>query len=72
MMLMKVKIDREKCISAGDCVAEAPTVFELDSFGKAILLDPKSVSDERLLAAARSCPVDAISVFDDNGKQLFP
>jgi ferredoxin len=69
---MRIEIDREKCISAGDCVEEAPTVFDLDSFGKAILLDPTSVNDEKLMAAARSCPVDAISLFDDNGNRLFP
>ena len=68
---MRVEIDREKCIGAASCVEEAPTVFKLDSFGKAILLDAKSVGDERLLAAARSCPVDAISVFDDNGLRCF-
>jgi len=69
---MRVEIDREKCIGAADCVEEAPTVFKLDSFGKAIILDPNSVDDNRLLAAARSCPVDAISIFDDNGARLFP
>ena len=69
---MRVEIDREKCIGAADCVEEAPTVFKLDSFGKAIILDPKSVDDNRLLAAARSCPVEAISIFDDNGARLFP
>jgi len=69
---MRVEIDRDKCISAGDCVLEAPTVFDLDSFGKAILLDPKSVDDKKLLAAARACPVDAISIFDDTGARLFP
>ncbi|APV44639.1 ferredoxin [Dehalogenimonas formicexedens] len=69
---MRVEIDRDKCIGAGDCVEEAPTVFELDSFGKAVLLDPKSVDDGKLLAAARSCPVDAIAVFDDNGNRLYP
>ena len=70
--MLRIEINRDLCIGAADCVEEAPTVFDLDSFDKAVLLDPKSVGDDRLLAAARSCPVDAISVFDDQGIRLFP
>jgi len=69
---LKIEIDRERCIGAGDCVIEAPAVFELDSFGKAVLLDPASADKDRVLAAAESCPVDAIKVFDDDGKQIYP
>ena len=27
---MKVRVEREKCIGAGNCVAVAPDVFDLD------------------------------------------
>lgn len=69
---MKVRVDRDLCISLGNCVAIAPTVFAFDDENKAIVLDPSSVDDNTLLEAAESCPVNAIIVEDDEGKQLYP
>ena len=69
---MKVKVDRDLCISVGNCVAYAPTVFTLDEDNKAVVLDPSSVDDETLLEAAESCPENAIIVEDDEGNQLYP
>ena len=69
---MKIKIDRDLCVGLGECVEEAPAVFDLDSQGKAVLLDQNPTDREKVLAAASSCPVDAITVFDDDGKQIYP
>ncbi len=69
---MKVKIDREKCIGAGNCVAVAPTVFDLDEEYKAVVLDALSVDEQTLLDAAKSCPVKAIIIEDDEGHQIYP
>jgi ferredoxin len=69
---MKIKILREKCISAGTCVAIAPDVFELDDEGKVILKDPKGTDEQTIIDAAKSCPTQAIEVYDDNGKKLVP
>lgn len=69
---MKVRIDRELCIGVGNCVAYAPTAFELDHENKAVVLDPSSVDDNTLLEAAKSCPENAIIVEDDEGRQLYP
>lgn len=69
---MKVRVDRDLCISLGNCIAVAPTVFAFDDESKAIVLDPSSVDDNTVLEAAESCPVDAIIVEDDKGLQLYP
>ncbi len=69
---MKVRIDRALCLGLGNCVALAPTVFELDEEGKALVLDPSSVTDDALLEAAESCPYDAIILEDDKGHQVYP
>ena len=69
---MKVRVDRDLCIGVGNCVAYAPTVFELDHENKAVVLDPSSVDDDTLLEAAKSCPENAIIVEDDEGHQLYP
>lgn len=69
---MKVKVDRERCIGVGNCVAAAPTVFELDKSNKAVVLRPDSADEKTLMNAAESCPVDAIIIEDDDGNQLYP
>jgi ferredoxin len=50
----------------------APDVFELDEEGKAVVLDASSVDDEILLEAAKSCPLDAIILEDDEGNRVYP
>ena len=68
-----VKIDRNLCIGAGSCVAVAPKAWKLDDEAKAVLLDTWVEEDNNtLLESAKACPVAAISVFDENGKQIFP
>ena len=69
---MQVKVDRDLCISLGNCASIAPTAFDLDDDGKVIILDPSSVDEQTLLAAAQSCAVKAIIVSDDKGTQLYP
>ena len=70
--MLKVIIDRDACVGQGFCVSAAPTVFQLDNNGKAILLDPGAANDDKILEAARSCPVDAIFLYDKSGKQIYP
>ena len=69
---MKVKVDRELCSGASNCVAIAPTVFKLDDQNKAVVFDPVSVDEETLMEAAKSCPENAIILEDDEGNQLYP
>ena len=70
---LTMKIDRNLCIGAATCVALAPKAWALDNEAKAIILDSASEeSDDTLLDAAKSCPVAAITLIDENGKQLFP
>ena len=69
---MRVRVDRDLCIGVGNCVAIAPTVFKLDEENKAVVLEPASVDDDALLEAAESCPVQAIILEDDEGRQLYP
>ena len=68
-----MRIDRNLCIGAATCVALAPKAWALDDEAKAIILDTAGEeSDEALLDAAKSCPVMAIFITDQNGKQLYP
>jgi ferredoxin len=67
-----MKVDRNLCLGVGNCVAIAPTVFELDEENTAVVLAPSSVDDDTLMEAAESCPEKAIIVEDDEGRQLYP
>ena len=81
---MRIEFDEDTCIGMYQCVAEW-SEFEKDKDrGKAVLIDSEAL-DDGLFArevpedaeldakfAARTCPVDAITVYDDDGEQLIP
>lgn len=70
---LKMRIDRDLCIGAATCIAIAPRAWALDNEAKAIILDTASEeTDEMLLEAAKACPVMAIFITDEKGKQIFP
>jgi class 3 adenylate cyclase len=60
--VLRTRIDRQRCIAAGNCIALAPTAFDWlpGELLKAGLVDPSSVDDELLRQAALSCPTQAI------------
>jgi ferredoxin len=68
----KIVVDRNLCIGAASCIAVAPGVFELDSENKAVVYNEKGADDETILLAAKSCPTQAILVFDEEGNQIYP
>jgi len=88
MAIAKVEVKRDLCIGASPCVVAAASVFELDAENKAVILvkegDKRSgpvdkslladdrIDDDTLLMAAQSCPVKAVFLYDEEGKQIFP
>ena len=69
---MIIEVDSEKCVGALPCIAVAPKTFKLDKDKKAYVIDPKGNNYKTVLLAARSCPVKAIKIFDDQGKEVYP
>ena len=69
---LRVRIDRTLCVGFGDCITEAPEAFVLDESGVAIFVNPDAVERARLLRACDACPVDAITVWNENGSQIVP
>ncbi|MEK7549428.1 MAG: ferredoxin [Patescibacteria group bacterium] len=68
-----VEVDHNVCIGAAPCTAMAPSTFALDDSGKASILATADDEDkEAILNAARGCPVSAIIIKDETGKQIFP
>ena len=80
-----MKIYGEMWIGVETCVVLAENTVELDDELTAVLKNQKKVSrrqnpdligegdsDEDILAAAKSCPVLAIILEDEDGDQLYP
>ena len=64
--MLQVRIDRHRCIGAGNCIAIAPTAFDWlkGEFFKVDAVDVTSVEDELLRIAVLSCPTQAIIIED--------
>ena len=70
---LRIHIDRDLCVSFGDCIEAAPGVFEFDGEEIAVFVsEPGTITREKLIAACESCPVDALTAFDEKGEQLAP
>jgi len=65
-MVIRARVDRHKCVGAGNCISLAPTAFDwlAGDFGKADVVGPETVDEEVLRAAAFSCPTAAIVLED--------
>jgi ferredoxin len=65
---MRIEIDQEKCVGAGQCVLAAPEVFDQrDDDGIVELLDEAPPADQRARSqeAAQLCPAAAIVIHED-------
>jgi ferredoxin len=71
-MPYRISVNRELCASNAECVSLAPDVFELDDEELCVVVDPEGAKDKRILLAARACPVDAITLIDLEGEQVWP
>lgn len=61
---MKVKVNRESCISCGACQVIAPELFELDDEGISLVKVEEVSKEEEDNArdASESCPTMAIEI----------
>lgn len=70
--MLRARVDRHRCIGAGNCITIAPTAFDWlkGDLLKAAVIDTDSVEEELLREAAASCPTDAIVI--EEVEQLLP
>jgi ferredoxin len=64
---MEIKVNLDVCDAHGQCVIEAPDLFELGDDDEVVtLLDANPPEEMRKLAdrAVQSCPVQAITIED--------
>jgi class 3 adenylate cyclase len=70
--MLNLRVDRHRCIGAGNCITLAPTAFDWlkGEFSKAAIIDPASVDEELLRQAVLSCPTQAIII--EEVEELLP
>ena len=71
---LTVTIDRGLCVATQSCIHIAPEVFRLGddmivAFREGSL---PATERERLIEACASCPVAALIVVDESGRQIVP
>ena len=84
MPKITVKVDHAACSGIGSCIETSAKFFKFDDENRAIVISNETgdanaaqileVSDaeaKEILLAAESCPMVAISVFDEGGAQLY-
>ena len=69
---LRVVIDRGLCVGFGDCVEAAPEAFRLDEESVVVFTEPERVDRDRLVAACDACPVDALTVWNEEGQEIVP
>jgi ferredoxin len=68
-----VEIDGDICIGSGGCVNRAPEAFELDMFRQSCVKHALMAPSDAVLDAAETCPVEAISIREEEtGRLVFP
>jgi ferredoxin len=70
---LTVRIDRGSCIASANCINAAPDFFELDDERICAFKELKDrTENEKIIEACSVCPVNALYIFDDDGKQVVP
>ncbi|MEW2575315.1 ferredoxin [Streptomyces syringium] len=68
-----VEVDRSVCVGSGMCAGIAPWAFRLDTARQSHPAEPEADAAGPVLAAAESCPVEAITLRTlDDGVAVFP
>jgi ferredoxin len=64
---MHISLEKDKCITSGQCVLLAPEVFDQDDDGLVLLLtdSPRPELHEAVREAAALCPAQLIHLADD-------
>jgi ferredoxin len=62
--MIRIEIDRDRCVGSGNCLFWAPNTFDLDDGGTAVVIDPDGDGEELARVAADGCPTRAITVID--------
>jgi ferredoxin len=70
---LNIKIEKMTCIASENCIMVAPELFELDDERICSFKEKtEDILQEVVVEACCVCPVNALYVYKDDGKQLVP
>jgi ferredoxin len=69
-VVVRIVIDRERCVGSGNCLYWAPGTFDLGDDGISMVVDPSGDDVDRIRVAAEGCPTRAISLEDRAGPDV--
>ena len=72
MAKYKIKIIKDKCISAASCVGIAPKTYQLDKDNIVYVVSEDGDTAENILLGAQSCPTNAIEIYEQDGTKVWP
>jgi ferredoxin len=64
--LVRITIDRERCMGSGNCAFWAPSTFDLDDDLKAIVLDADGDDSSKVRNAVEACPTHALALVEQD------
>ncbi|HUR78403.1 MAG TPA: ferredoxin [Acidimicrobiales bacterium] len=64
MAAFDIGIDRQRCMGSGNCSFWAPSTFDLDDEGFAVVVKPDGDFAAKIQNAANGCPTQAISLIE--------
>lgn len=60
---LEITVDTSECCASGMCASIAPTAFDIDAAGFAVVLETAASSDlDTVVRAARNCPTLCIAI----------
>lgn len=70
---LTIVVDHEVCIGSAICPDFAPLTFALNEMGQSVVLASADKEEEKaILEAANACPMNAITVFDEEHNKIAP
>ena len=63
--MKKIVVDQDKCICCGSCVSIDEKHFDFSEDGKSITKSQENLEDSNLKDAIETCPVNAITIEDN-------
>jgi ferredoxin len=62
--LVRITIDRERCMGSGNCAFWAPSTFDIDDDMKVVLVAPDADPIDKVRNAVEACPTHALGLVD--------
>lgn len=67
--MKKIKVNQDRCISCGACVAIDPEHFDFDESNRSSVISNENLESENLTNAIESCPTSAIEIVCEESKE---